>query len=135
MIARFITQRIKKNTPPTPAIVTAFLHAACEDEKDTVLDGMASTQDRKLGPGGANKIARSELHARWEHERLHLVAGKTLLSRLSAWVQEHYGVAIGAMALTRAFRPNDIPPEVRNIIANIEEGTPFPKQAQKTMGA
>ena len=76
----------------------------------------------------ANKIAREELKRRWEHERLAMVSGKTLVSRLSDWAQKNYGVSIGAMALARAFRTTEIPDEMRAIITSIEDGTPFPQR-------
>jgi hypothetical protein len=125
VIARVIKERTT-TTPPTPAQVNEFLFAACEEEKDTVLDGIATSQDRKLGVGGANKAAREILNTRWKIERLHIVSGKALLARLSAWAQQTYGVAVGAMALARAFRSNELPEELRTIITSIEEGTPFP---------
>jgi energy-coupling factor transporter ATP-binding protein EcfA2 len=125
VIARLITKRTTKE-PPTTATVHAFLLQACEEEKETVLDGIATTQDRKLGVGGANKVARELVKKRWENERLHLASGKALLSRLSAWAQKEYDVSIGAMGLARAFRATEIPQEMREIIASIEEGTPFP---------
>jgi hypothetical protein len=96
VIARVITQRTTKK-PPTTATVQAFLLQACEEEKETVLDGIATSQDRKLGVGGANKVARELLKKHWENERLHLASGKALLSRLSAWAQKEYDVSIGAM--------------------------------------
>ena len=130
VIARVIHQR-SKTTTPTAAEIQTFLLEACEVEKDTVLDGMATLQDRKLGVGGANKAARELLAARWTHGRLHAVSGKALLSPLSAWAQEQYGVAIGAMALARAFRASELAQELRDIITNIEEGTPFPEHVDK----
>jgi predicted ATPase len=127
VIARVITQRTK-TTPPTPKNVQEFLLRAGNDEKDTVFDAMATHlghQDRALGTGGANKAARELLSARWKHDPLHVVSGKALLSQLSTWAQENYGVAIGAMAITKAFHANEIPPELRTVITSIEEGTPF----------
>jgi hypothetical protein len=61
----------------------------------------------------------------WGQKRLHLVSGKTLLSRLSAWTQEKYETSIGAMAITRAFQQNEIPQEIREIICLIEDGVTF----------
>jgi hypothetical protein len=127
VIARLIKQRTK-TTSPTATTINEFLLQACEDEKDTVFDAMATHhghQDRKLGPGGANKAARELLNARWTHGRLDAVSGKALLSRLSAWSQEQYGVAIGAMAIAKAYYASEIPTELRDVITSIEEGTPF----------
>jgi hypothetical protein len=88
-------------------------------------DASLSSQKQPFARGGANKAARELLKKRWENERLHLVSGKALLSRLSAWAQQEYTVSIGAMGLARAFRTAEIPQEMAGIITSIEEGTPF----------
>ena len=127
VIARLIKQRAK-TTPPTPAAVQAFLLQACEEEKDTVFDAIATHlghQDKTLGPGGANKAARALLDLHWQHDKLHLVGGKALLSRLSTWTQEHYNTAIGPMAIAKAYTANEVPAEMREIITTIEENKPF----------
>jgi hypothetical protein len=128
VIARTIKPRPGKPRP-TPAIVEAFLRQACDEEKDTVLDAMATTifrNDRSLGLPGANKAAREELKKTWDRNRLHLASGKALLSRLSAWAQDEYGASIGAVTLARGFKTYEIPEEVRTILSCIQEGTPFP---------
>jgi len=85
-----------------------------------VLDGH---QDRSLGPGGANKTARILLDQRWQHDKLHIVSGKAILSRLSAWTQEHWGATLGPMAIAKAFNRSEIPEEMQSILTSIEEGT------------
>ena len=134
VIVRSIKARTTK-TPPTPADVQALLDQACEDEKDTVQDAMATSilrRDRPLGLTGANKIAREELKRRWEHERLHIVSGKTLVSRVSAWAQQQHGASIGAMALARGFRASEIPQELQTVVTSIEEGAAFPTKSALT---
>ena len=128
VIARVIKQRTKTE-PPTPAQVQAFLQSACEKEKETVFDGIATHlghQDRSLGPGGANKAARALLNPRWDRNPIDVVSGKALLSRLSIWSTSEYGVAIGANALAKAFHANESPAEMREAIKCIEEGSSFP---------
>jgi hypothetical protein len=125
VIARIIKRRAKTEYPNEEEIRT-FLLCACEEEKDVVLDGLATNQDRSLGRSGANRIARGYLAQHWEAERLFLVGGKALLARLNNWTQEAYGVSVGAMAIAKAFRPNELPDEVRAIITAIEEGDSFP---------
>ncbi len=124
VIARVIKRRIKTGGPTAEA-VHEFLLDACDAERDTVLDGIATSQDRKLGVGGANKVARDQLKARWEHGRLNLVGGKAILSRLSVWALERYKCNIGAMVIAKAFRQNEIPQEMCAVIASIEEGVAF----------
>ena len=124
VIARFIKKRSKCGAP-TAEEVKAILIQSCEEEKETVMDGLASTQDRKLGQGGANKAAREFLRQNWGEKRLSLVSGKTLLSRVSRWSQEKFETSVGAVAIAKAFRPNEIPDEMQEVLAAIEDGTPF----------
>ena len=84
--------------------------------------------DRKGGLSGANKAARVELRKRWDVGKLGIVSGKALLARLSTWVHEEFEVSIGAATLARAFKANDIPPEVHTVLNCIREGTAFASQ-------
>jgi hypothetical protein len=131
VIARLIKQR-SKTTAPTAAAVEEFLAHACEEEKDTVFDAVATQLahlDKPLGVGGANKAARKLLDPKWAQRKLSIVSGKALISRLSAWSHEHYGVALGAMAIAKAFRDSEIATEMRGVLTGIEEGLPFPPLA------
>jgi len=131
VIARVIKQRAKV-TPPTGAAVQAFLLQACDEEKDIVFDAIATHlghQDRSLGPGGANKAARTFLDQRWQHKP-HIVSVKALLSRLNTWTQHHYKVSLGAMAIAKAFHPSEIPAELRSVLTRIEEGMTLPLPEQ-----
>ena len=82
--------------------------------------------NRPLGLTGANKTAREELKKTWDKHKLHIVSGKALLARLSAWAQSEYGASIGAVTLARSFKANEIPEELRTILTCIEERQPFP---------
>ena len=128
VIARTITPRQGRHRP-TPAEVQAFLLNACDEEKETVLDAMATTifnNKRSLGLTGANKTAREDLKKTWDEHKLHIVSGKALLARLSEWAQTEYGASLGAVTLARAFKANEIPGELRTILTCIQEGQPFP---------
>jgi predicted ATPase len=124
VIARVLKLRLK-SLAPTAELIEEFLLSACEAEKDVTLDGIASSQDRSLGVGGANKAARERLNSMWKDQRLHVVCGKSLLARLSTWTQKDYGTSIGAMAIARAFQPNEIQDEIREVLRSIEDGKEF----------
>ena len=122
---------------PTPEIVGKFLAGACEAEKETVLDAMATAilnGDRRLGLTGANKAAREALGRVWERRMLHVVSGKALISRLSAWASEEYGASLGAVSLARAIRYGEIPAEMREVLACIQDGAPFPARSSTPIG-
>lgn len=125
VIARVVRRRSKCGAP-TAEDVSNMLLQACEGERDTVLDGIASAQDRKLGAGGAIKLAREFLRQHWNGERLALVSGKALLSKLNDWTQENYQTSVGAVAIAKAFRPNEIPTEMLGVLEAIEDGVSFP---------
>ncbi len=127
VIARLIKQRAK-SIGPSPTSIEATLLQACEQEKDTVFDALATHlghQERSLGAGGANKAARKLLEDKWEKHKLFMVSGKTLVSHISTWAHDNYGITIGAMAIAKEFNKIEIPQELRDIITNIEQGEPF----------
>ncbi|MBS1874317.1 MAG: AAA family ATPase [Acidobacteria bacterium] len=124
VIARLIKQRTKQS-PPTPADVTAFLLKACQQEKDTVFDAIANHlahRDKSLDTGGANKAARKLLDARWQDHKLEMVSGKALVSHLNTWTQEEFKTSVGGMAIAKAFQANEIPNEMREFLVTVEEG-------------
>jgi predicted ATPase len=124
VIARVIKRRSKCGAP-TAEDVKNMLVQACDGERDTVLDGIASAQDRKLGAGGANKLAREFLSQHWGERRLALVSGKTLLSKLNDWAQEKFETSVGAVTIAKAFRPTEIPTEMLRVLEALEEVAPF----------
>jgi len=132
VIRRVIAGRMKEGDPPTTAEVETKLLEFCEDEKETVLDGIAAglmAENHGLG-AGAIKIARGQLARMWgdTEKRLCLVSGKTLLSKISAWSQKKFGVSFGANAVAKKFRVNEVPAEVEAVLRAIEELEAFPHE-------
>jgi energy-coupling factor transporter ATP-binding protein EcfA2 len=129
-IRRLIVGRMKQGVPPTAEEIKAKLLEFCEDEKETVLDGIVAglmAENHGLG-AGANKIARAQLAPQWEdpNKRLTLVSGKSLLSDISAWSQKKFEVSFGASAVAKKFHANEVPQEVVSVLQAIEEGEAFP---------
>jgi hypothetical protein len=54
-----------------------------------------------------------------------MVSGKTLLARIDDRTPQTFGTAIGAFAIARAHRANEIHAEVEGVISAIEEGIVF----------
>jgi hypothetical protein len=73
------------------------------------------------------RTARTLVDARWATiaERRLLLPGKTVLSEISRWSQEHFGVALSAARLARELRSDEISSELRDVLAAIESGRPF----------
>jgi hypothetical protein len=103
--------------------------AICEQERHDVEDGFASSlqkRDRRMDVKTANKTARELVSARWTTSGfLGLVSGKLVLSKLSMWTQQEFGVSFGAPAVVRYMSATDVHQEVGLVLRTIEEGTAF----------
>lgn len=133
VIARAIASRAAKRvTPPTETEITIQLTAICERLRDDVFDAMATellAQNRALGQGGANKLARGLLDERWKtpEARLAAIPGKSALSQLSQWSQEQFAVSLHASAIARQFRSHELAPELRSVLQAIANCSALPK--------
>jgi hypothetical protein len=86
-------------------------------------------EDRALGAAGANRRARTLLDEKWgkRDNRLAVIPGKKVFSRLSEWGQQEFSVPLSAAQVARALRPSEIPAEIREVLAAIHGGTQFPE--------
>jgi len=101
-------------------IVESFRHEPIEDSIITILHG----RDRAGGLPKALKAARKSVTERWadRDQRWGLAPGKLVLSRLSAWSHDQYGVGFGPEQIARTLIPSEIDPEVVEVISAISEG-------------
>jgi hypothetical protein len=102
----------------------------CEQERRSVEDGIASAlvqANRRLDLITANQMARSRVDEIWKVKanRPNVVSGKDVLAKLSEWTHKEFGAAFGAPAVARQMTPTDIPPELADVIAAIEESSSF----------
>src|SRR5262249_62209111 len=83
---------------------------------------------RSLPAGAAYRRARDLAESRWADQppRLAIISGKEALSRLSEWCRAAYRVTFGAAAVWRAFKLDEIPAEMADVLPSIESGVPFP---------
>ena len=107
------------------------LEKIAEGEKDRVFDAIAQevhAENKSLGSKFANENARKRVDEAWTsfEGKLSLVSGKLLLSKVSEWSQERFNVSFGARRIARELRPNEISPEIMQIILAIEERREFP---------
>jgi hypothetical protein len=105
---------------------------------DECLDAIATelhARDRAAGLAPANRTARAPLDKAREtlDERLSIVSGKQVISKLSAWSQLEFGIAIGSRALARHITANEIAVEVNQVLASIEAASPFIAPAPRAM--
>ena len=131
LIYRVIRSRIVKGTTfPEVAEIENECDQICNDLKHETIDSLAQNyfnQDRALGLANANQRARVRADTAWltREGRLSLVSGRELLSRLSAWSQEHYGVSFGRSGLAQQIRAFELAHEVAEVIKSIHLGKPL----------
>ena len=131
-ITRIIaTDAPRRTEPPTPTEVEKELDRVAEMFKPDIIDQVASELhrlDKAAGILTANRLARETVEAKWGRSdaRLRLLPGKNVLSELSRWSQEHFGVALGAARIAREMHLEEIADEVREVLEAIEWGRPFP---------
>lgn len=128
LIYRVLRSRILKGAAfPDVAHIESQFDQICDDLRDETIDALAQNyfnQNRALGLTNANQRARIKTETAWvtREGRLGLVSGKEMLSRLSAWSQQHYGVSFGPTALAQQIRSFELASEVAEVIKRIHLG-------------
>ena len=130
-IHRLIENRLAKRTRgPTVEEVARKIEetaASMEEEAFYALSAEILANNRSLGAGGANKLARKQLAVRKAEATglPSLVSGKALISKLSKWSQDEFGVSFNSVAAAKVVTRQEIPEEVRRIVSAIQKGQPF----------
>ena len=130
-IHRTIAKRLRTPVRGLSAeVVAQKMFELADSLKDDVMDALASefhSEDKRGGAPTANKAARARLSACWSNpdERLSLVSGKELLTRLSEWAQTNYQVSFSPMAIARELKPEEVPTEIVGVMGAIENNQPF----------
>jgi len=126
-ILRIINNRIPPNHQMVKQIdIINLIDGITASQKDKTIDSISQevyNQDRKHGIAFANDMARREVEAKWQTRegRISIVSGKTLISKLSAWSQEHCSVSFGVMTIAAEIKLNELDKEVVNVLTHIEE--------------
>jgi hypothetical protein len=98
--------------------------------KDDIVDAMAEVlhaRNKKGGTTSANKVARRRLTTAWKTRegRWAVAPGKKIVSKLSNWAKDHYGVEFNPEQLARVLEPNEIAAEVPRVIDAIARSRPL----------
>jgi energy-coupling factor transporter ATP-binding protein EcfA2 len=131
-IARIIAADVPRRTKPaTIAEVSEEIDAITERDKNDIVKQVTSEvhrQNRAAGIAPAMREARQLVETDWPTPgaRRRLLPGKAVLSEVSRWSQEHFGVALSAARLARELRRDEIVAEVRDVLESIEAGREFP---------
>jgi hypothetical protein len=115
---------------PSVTDVEQELDSICEALKHDTIDALAQhyyNQDKSAGIATANKRARIRADSAWRTAdgRFSIISGKEVLSRLSAWSKEKYGVSFGALAVAQQIRATELADEVVEVIRRINFGRPL----------
>ncbi len=126
VIYRYIQSKKRKGTI-TQEMLLAKMNRLVKDMKDDVQDNFASGI-QELYKQKSVKTARQEANAilklRWQ-DPFSVVSGKTFIKKLATWTQNEFGVGFQAMNLIRYFQEDEIPDEIKNVIATIRAGNKF----------
>jgi hypothetical protein len=130
-IHRLIHLRLQAHKKgPSVKDIEQELDNVCEALKHDTVDSLAQhfyNQDKVAGLASANKRARTRADKAWKtpEGRLSIVSGKELLSRMSAWSKDRYGVSFGPLALAQQIRATELDDELVDVIRQINFGRPL----------
>ncbi|MBX7244146.1 MAG: AAA family ATPase [Candidatus Sumerlaeaceae bacterium] len=133
VICRFIkAQKRQGSSQCTEEEIEEQLLSITKPLKQDVIDCLATEEQRldgKLSLKSANEKARSRVGNSWKtlEGRLAYVCGKEVLTQLSKWSQKKYQTSISAKGLFRHFQPDELPEELRNVIAAIDQRSALDK--------
>jgi hypothetical protein len=101
-------------TKPTDTEVAGQLEAVMAGTEALVVEGLAP-------------VARAGFARRWEtlEGRLAFTPGRLVLLRLAGWLRQGYECSVGTPDVLRAFRAEDVAPEVRAVLEAIRMGSPL----------
>lgn len=129
-IVRVIQDRVTRGQAPSASEVFQKAIALADPREDEILDNLANEyllRDRRAGLQAANRKARDHLRTYREKDGnlLSLVSGKALLSDLSSWSAETYGVSFGPGAILNALQRQEVPEELGKVVTAIEHNWTF----------
>ena len=128
VIQRTIQSRIsRKKKCPSVDEIKEKLETIIEELKDSVFDALSTeflARDRGLGAGGANKKVREQVDSAWKtfSNKMAIVSGKEIFSRLSKWSQDEFNVSLNALLVARTMKSHEIPAEFVLVVSAIEKG-------------
>ncbi|MBU6956700.1 AAA family ATPase [Pseudomonas sp. CVAP len=97
---------------------------------DSTFDAIAQhyhKENKSEGLTGANKYARKILTTAWSSEagKINICSGKEIISKMSEWSNENFGISFNAKSLARAMKVQDIPHEFKRAIESLELNKDF----------
>jgi len=131
-IVRIIwTKRLAHIVGPTITEIVAKIEEIALSLKEETIDAIAQeiyNSDKLKGIASANKRARIKVDESWVtlDGRISIVSGKQMLSGLSGWSQERFGVSFGITTLLAEIKMNEVHQEIIQVIKAIENSSQIP---------
>lgn len=127
VIFRFIKER-KRKGQVTESLLSLEIQEIIDSLREEYIQDVAEEirmSNKALSVKSSMVLAKQAIEERWKVAPLYLLSGKAVVKKLSKWSQTNFGVAINALNLSRYFRPEEVPEEVKEVIGAIVNGTKF----------
>lgn len=130
-IVRLIRKRVAEDrAQPTIAAVSRMLDQLADDLRNDLVEHFAESvrlQNKQWNVGKCMDRARTILGGQLSSTKgvLHRVCGKDILSHVSKWSGEQYGVTFGAEALASVMQEEELDVEIRDVLRAIARGEVF----------
>ncbi len=122
----------RKATDSFPSVydIEKKIEEVTNELKDQTIDCFSQefhNIERSKGVAKANKRAREYVDQFWSptSKRLHVISGKKMISKLSSWADDNFGVSFGATTLLYAIEPHELDEEITGIVRAIEKTSSF----------
>ena len=130
-IQRIIATNLRNcNSAPTADEISEQIDIIANDQKDSTFDAISAeffTRNKGGGTTDANKKARKQIDNAWATQdgRWSIVSGKIIISSLSGWSQQCFGIALNPLRILKEMNRYMIEAEMINVITAIERSLPF----------
>lgn len=108
-------------------MIEAALNKVLDSQRDFIFDNIATAiqaQNRKLAAGSVTRKAREVIENAWSSMagRISIAPGKMVISQMSQWSQEEFGVSFGPTAIAHCLEASEIDSEFISFLTAIERG-------------
>lgn len=131
LVTSAIFRVIKEKRPSchvTIEDVKLALNNFCDESKEEIIQNFATEiqdRERSVQLKTAIRQAKDYVEQRWQNEKLNLVSGKTIVSKICFWANEKYKANINRYLIARKINITELSPEMVKIISLIERNEDF----------
>jgi predicted ATP-dependent endonuclease of OLD family len=130
-VQRIVSREMRKDVEiPSVEYIDSIINVVVDGMKGETVDNISTCiqqSDRKLVAGTAHRMARQKVESLWgtEDGQRSIVCGKDVISRLSEWAQQNYGVTLNGERILKNMTYQEIDQELKQVITAIEKGQPL----------